>query len=173
MEGKVRRYAVVYDEAVAASTASEMAKCDRIVGGNGNNPHRHYTILQMEVGADGNIKDAAVSNGIHTGEVIEMVQKFSAQDVQFYLPKNLEARIQSTQSAKVVTLKRELSGGVPSYFVDICGAKDKKMIRALEQFDDSPEGYQMARRALSRVSGELNLPMVDFIAPAILTGKEV
>lgn len=162
-----RRYAAVFDESVLASSAPETGVCAKLP--SENNKHRHFSILQFELGPEGNPLNITVTPGYHSADARECIQELSKNGTTwFQTEEKTAARVEDWKEPRVLTLKRETSGDTassqPWFYLDIRPDKDSDVIfKSVSQYNDSNEGYIRARADLVKSASDLNIPYFDFI----------
>ena len=123
-----RRYAIIMDEAACYVDPIEITTCNREKNGSA---HKHYTIWQLELDANGNIFDAGTAIGFHRKEIVEITKEFGKRGVDVYLPDKVEERMQNENADRRITITRERAGngGLVKLFVDErSGANDVRPI---------------------------------------------
>ena len=161
------RYVFIFDEALCAIDPVSLSTCDRLP--DPKNPHKHYTVFQMEIGGVGELLQAAVNVGFHQKECLELDKELSNHGVKCYLPEPLKARLMNESDARKITLKREKEGAQPSMFYIDVRDKNDKLIHFVANYSDNANGYKVAHRKLLSEASKLNLPYEDHVGPQVLS----
>ena len=148
---------IVLDDAVVAYDAPETTTCNR--ANSGNSPHRHFSVVQVEMDEWNRITNCAVTPGLHAKEIKDLLLEMSAKGISIYCDDKTDARV-TEHSTKAKIIVHQMGLQQSNIWVDLTEDTGKQL-KYIGHWPAGQAGYEEARRAALTAATKYNVPVDD------------